>query len=191
MSDPVPQVPVLARRLADALEAAGLPYAIGGALAYAEWGMARGTKDLDLNVFVGESERARALTVLRSEGVLGDEATALREFQERGVCFLHCGELRVDIFIPSIPFHDSVQHRVVRRPLLGRPAGFLTAEDLSVFKMMFFRPKDLVDVQYMLAVQQAAFDRGYVRRWLVDMVGETDERVVRWDDLCRSVPITP
>ena len=35
----------VARLLADRLEAAHIPYAIGGALAYAYWGVARGTHD--------------------------------------------------------------------------------------------------------------------------------------------------
>lgn len=40
---------------ADALEAAGLPYAIGGALALAIAGVPRGTAEVDLNVFVDDA----------------------------------------------------------------------------------------------------------------------------------------
>lgn len=46
-----PSAPDVARRLADALEAGGLPYAIGGALAMAVGGFARATVDVDLDVF--------------------------------------------------------------------------------------------------------------------------------------------
>lgn len=41
-----------AQSLADALHAADIPYAIGGALALAVAGVPRGTADVDLNVFV-------------------------------------------------------------------------------------------------------------------------------------------
>lgn len=188
MSEAFTRIPALARRLSDALERAHVPYAIGGALAYSEWGIPRSTKDLDINVFLGEQDWPRMLALLRSEGVTGDEDKALRQLRERGVCFLQESDVRVDVFVPSIPFYDSVKTRLVPRALLGRPAQFLSAEDISVFKMMFFRPRDIPDVQQMLATQGAALDRSYVRTWLVDMVGEQDERVTRWDLLCREVP---
>ncbi len=44
--DPV----AVARIVADAMEAGGVPYAIGGAIALGYWGAARGTQDVDLNV---------------------------------------------------------------------------------------------------------------------------------------------
>ncbi len=58
-----------------------------------------------------------------------------------------------------------------------------SAEVLAVFKMLFFRPKDLVDVERMLTVQGERFDRAFVRDALVDMLGE-DERISKWDELC-------
>ena len=48
MQDPV----TVARRLADALEAEGLPYAVGGALALSNYAPPRGTVDVDINVFI-------------------------------------------------------------------------------------------------------------------------------------------
>jgi len=188
----VPEAPIdlatLARRLADALEAAGVPYAIGGALAYGQWAVPRATADVDITLFLDEPEWPKALDLLQREGVEGDGRVALTELQDRGSCRLKGGAFYVDLFVPSIPFYSAARSRIVLRPLVGRPAGFLTAEDLSVFKMLFFRPKDLVDIRYMLAVQGGAFDRFYVRHWLAEMVGESDERVLRWDELCREVP---
>jgi hypothetical protein len=35
-------------------------------------------------------------------------------------------------------------------------------------------------------VQGPALDRAYVRRWLVEMMGEEDERVARWDALVKE-----
>lgn len=179
----------LARRLADALQEAGIPYAIGGALACGQWAIPRGTADIDLTVFLEEPDWPKALDLLRREGVATNPDSALAELRLRGSCRFMQDAYFVDLFVPSIPFYASVKPRVVSRPLLGRPANYLTPEDLSVFKLLFFRAKDLVDVRYMLAAQGTAFDRTYVRRWLVDMVGELDERVCRWDDLCREVPV--
>ena len=58
-----------------------------------------------------------------------------------------------------------------------------SAETLAVFKMLFFRGKDLLDVEKLIATQGRLLDSAYVRRWLVDMMGEGDERVVALDQM--------
>jgi hypothetical protein len=51
-----------------------------------------------------------------------------------------------------------------------------------VFKLLFFRGKDVVDLERLVAVRDE-LDRAYVRRWIVDMMGDADERVRRWDEI--------
>ncbi|HEX6239585.1 MAG TPA: hypothetical protein VFZ61_01780, partial [Polyangiales bacterium] len=60
---------------------------------------------------------------------------------------------------------------------------FLSPEALCVFKLLFFRPKDLVDLERLIEVQAGALDTGYVRAELAKLMGEHDERVQRWDQL--------
>lgn len=50
--------------------------------------------------------------------------------------------------------------------------------------MLFFRPKDLADVQRMLEVQATSFDREFVRRALAEML-EDDPRIAEWDAICQ------
>jgi hypothetical protein len=52
-----------------------------------------------------------------------------------------------------------------------------------VFKMLFFRRKDLADVARLREVQGARFDDPFVRRWLLAMLGPDDERIPAWDRL--------
>ena len=61
---------------------------------------------------------------------------------------------------------------------------FLSAEALAIFKLLFFRTKDIADLERLLAV--SPLDRAYVRRELVEMMSEDDVRVARWDELVRS-----
>lgn len=98
----------------------------------------------------------------------------------------HCDGPRVDLFTPSIPF--AWKALATRRRLAG-PSGeawYLSPEALAVFKLLFFRPKDVLDVEKLLLVQGADLDRAFVRRWLVEMMGEDDERVAAWDRLVAS-----
>ena len=41
---------------------------------------------------------------------------------------------------------------------------------------MFFRAKDQLDLEKLIEVQGQDLDVVYVRRWIVDMMGEDDER---------------
>jgi hypothetical protein len=179
----VPTAPELARRLADTLQTAGVPYAIGGALALGVWGFPRATNDVDLDIFVGPDELDPVLEILRAGGFEIELEAALASARTRGDFKLWWQGMRVDVFVASIPLYDAVQQRVRQAPLEGRPAWFLSPEDLAIFKMLFYRTKDILDLERMIAFIGPAFDRAYVRQWLVDLVGVEDERLRRWDAL--------
>ena len=53
---------------------------------------------------------------------------------------------------------------------------------------MFFRRKDLADVEQILRTQGTRFDRTWVREQLLAMYGAGDPRLAQWDDLLRDVP---
>jgi hypothetical protein len=169
--------------LVDVLERRGLPYALGGAIAYGAWGEPRATLDIDVNLWVETSQLDDALGALADAGVQIDRGVAARDAAARGMFVGRLGDYRVDVFVPSIPFYDEARRRRVRLRFAGRETWMLSAEVLAVFKMLFFRPKDLVDVGRMLDIQGHRFDAGFVRRWLVDMLGPDDERIPAWDRL--------
>lgn len=171
-----------AQRIASALETAGLSYAIGGALALAIAGVPRGTADVDVNVFVPESRVPDAIAVLASLGV-DIPATAPEEARHRGMFVGRWNGMRIDVFLPSIPFSAEAERTRIRvTDDTGWSGWFLSAEALSVFKLLFFRGKDMVDLERLVAVRPE-LDAAYVRRFLVEMMGEDDARTRRWDDI--------
>jgi hypothetical protein len=177
----LPSAPEVARRLADALEAARIPYAVGGALAYGLHAPPRATNDVDLNIFVEPDALAQVLQVLTTAGAQVDAAAATASARDRGDFAVRFGGMRVDVFVLSIALSASAATRVQRGVLLGRPIMMLSAEDLVLFKLLFFRGKDVSDVERLVAFQGATLDHGYIRGWLVDMLGEDDERLRTWD----------
>lgn len=179
---------LVARTLADALAAEGVPYALGGALAHAYWGVPRATKDADFNVFVGVERVADVARALAAAGVTCELAELERCAANGDNARARAGSVVVDLFFNSIPLHVSAAARVVERPLHGRPIRLLSAEDLIVLKLLFFRGKDLVDVQQVIGLQRDSLDRDYVRRWLVELVGQDNERVAKWDELAAAFP---
>ena len=176
----------VASRLASALDAAGIPYAIGGAIALGAWSDPRGTHDVDINLFVDHAGLDAALDVLDAAGVVIDRGQARLADQAGDVLVGHYGALRVDVFTPSIPF---VWEAMSTRRRLRGPSGeadYLSPEAIAIFKLLFFRSKDLVDVEKLVVVQGESLDRGYIRRWMVEMMGEDDERIVVWDRITEN-----
>lgn len=167
--------------LAEALSAEGVSYALGGALAYGLFGVPRGTNDVAVNVFVTPAGLAPVFRALAAIGAEVDPNRAERDARAEGAFAAHADGMRIDVFVPSIPFAWEAEGLRVSQNVDGRRAYFLSAEALAVFKLLFFRSKDLVDLEHLVAVQGDRLDRGFVRARLVDMMGADDERVVAWD----------
>ena len=172
--------------LAAAFEGQSIPYALGGALAFGLWAVPRATVDVDVNVFVEGEDLDRVLAVLADAGLELDPHHAKQDNAERGMFVARFGAYRIDVFTPSIEFAwEAMRHRV-RKEIDGQPVWFLSAESLAIFKLLFFRPKDIVDLQRLIAVQGERLDTSYIRRHLVELMGEEDERVSKWDELLES-----
>jgi hypothetical protein len=74
----------------------------------------------------------------------------------------------------------------VQHVIDGAAVWFLSAESLCVFKLLFFRGKDVVDLERLVAVQGDALDGDYVRSRIVAMLDADDPRVTTWDRLWRE-----
>lgn len=176
-------------RLVDALEESSVVYAFGGAIALAAWSEPRATAYVDVILWIEPDEIDSAIALLRRAGVDVDATAARAGAQHRGMFAGRAGATRVDVFVPSIPFYEVAKARRVRTTIGERATWVHSAEVLAVFKMLFFRPKDLLDIERMLAVRGASFDRAFVRGALVEML-EEDERITKWDALCARVPLS-
>ncbi len=178
----------VASKLAAALDAAGIPYAIGGAIALGAWSDPRGTYHVDVSLFVDHHGLQAALDVLSAAGVVVDRAAARQADEAGDVVIGDYNGLRVDLFTPSIPFSWEAMKTRRRLQSLSGEAYYLSPEALAIFKLLFFRSKDRVDLEKLVAVQGQDLDTDYVRRWMVDMMGEDDERVRTWDRIVSDNP---
>lgn len=171
-----------AQQLASLLEAHDVPYAIGGALALAVAGVPRGTADVDINVFVELDRLSELISLLSSLGVVLDPESARIRAQRDGMFVGRWDGMRIDVFLPSIEFAREAERTRIR---VTGPDGwsgwFLSPEALAVFKLLFFRGKDIVDLERLVAVRPD-LDRGWIRAHIAEMMGD-DERVQKWDEL--------
>ena len=160
----------------DALREAAVPHAFGGALALA-WctQQARGTVDIDLNLFVAPDQVERVVELL-PDGVRWSEDD-LRLVRRDGQVRLWWDETPVDLFFNTTEYHARVGSRARFEPLGGTDLPFLSCSDLAVFKAFFNRTKDWADLEAMAEV--GSLDVEAVLGVLVHYLGADDERIAR------------
>ena len=158
------------------LRTAGIAHAFGGALALA-WctQQARGTIDVDVNIFVGPDRADDSLAALPGGVVATDEERALllRDGQAR----LWWGITPVDVFLNTTEFHERVATRVRWEPFADAVLPFLACDDLAVFKAFFNRTKDWADLEAMR--EAGALNVSAVAGVLATFLGGDDDRIAR------------
>jgi hypothetical protein len=169
------------------LEREAITYALGGATAFAVWAVPRATLDIDLNIWCAPEGVRAVFARMVAFGVEGDPDDAARHAEAAGVAYLRWRGIRLDVFVPSIEFYEEALRTRVRivLPRVGA-TWVLSPEALAVFKLLFFRPKDILDLEKLVRVRGESLDRVYIRTQLVTLVGEDDPRVTRWDALVRG-----
>jgi hypothetical protein len=162
--------------ISEALDSQRLPYAFGGALALAFCTeRARGTIDIDVNVFVSPDQAGRVVSSLSPPVSHSDRDLAVLE--RDGQARLWWEQTPVDVFLDTTDFHLQVAQRRQRHEFGGRLIPFLGCTDLAVFKVFFNRTKDWADVEEMIAIGSLNIDQtlGVLVRYL----GKDDQRVGR------------
>ena len=144
--------------------------------------------DVDLTLFVAPEKPSECLRLLQEVGCQLETSPALFSLQEHGYCQASFRTLRVDVFLPTLPFYETARKRRREVTLGGQPIIIWDAESLAVFKMIFFRRKDVADVEQILRAGATGFDRPWVREQLVAIYGPRDPRIAQWDELDRELP---
>lgn len=179
-----PRDPIdVAKSLAASLDEQGREYALGGALALGYWATPRATLDVDITLFLDPEQPGECVHAMQEAGCTVAVPEATRMIAEHGFFRADLAGFRVDVFLPISPFYEVARQRRRRLDLEGQPVMVWDAESLAVFKMMFFRDKDLVDVRQVLRTQGNAFDRDWVRAQLESLFGPRDPRITRWDEV--------
>ncbi|HEX8744568.1 MAG TPA: nucleotidyl transferase AbiEii/AbiGii toxin family protein [Thermoleophilaceae bacterium] len=161
-----------------ALSRRRVPHAFGGAIALAYWTLEpRGTRDIDVNVFVPAAEAERVLRAL-PEGVARPEGTAAT-IERDGQVRLWWDDTPVDLFFDYVPVHEEAARNRRTVPFEGTRIPVLGPTELAVFKAMFDRTRDWADVEAMAAA--GTLDVEAVKTTLRTLVEADDPRFERLD----------
>lgn len=169
--------------LHEALDTAGVAHAFGGALALAyHIAEVRATMDIDVNVFVTPDNAERVFTAL-PPGVLTSPADvdAVRgDAQVR----LWWDDTPVDLFFDLDAIHRQAAQHVRVVPFAGITIPILGSTELTVFKMMYSRGKDWVDIAAML--DAGTIDVDAAAAAFARIMGADHEALKRLRELART-----
>jgi hypothetical protein len=126
------------------LVAAGVPHAIGGAIALGHYAEPRPIRDIDVNVFVGPERRAEVEAALAG---LGGEGPPIH------------------LFFDEDELHGAMPAAVREVPFAGATIPIVGPEHLVIRKVMLDRPKDWLDIEAIL-VAETPLDLEEIRGWL-------------------------
>ena len=168
-----------------ALDDAKFDHAFGGAIALAYCTREpRGTRDLDVNVFVGPERSDDVLNALPAGVTVttADRAMARRDGQVR----VMWEDTPVDVFLNTHAFHREIASEIQRVPFEGMIIPILGCEALVVFKAMFNRTRDWADIE--AVIDAGTIDCSRVIGHLRALLGIGDPAIVRLGALCDVPP---
>ena len=179
----------LVQAVNDRLSTGEVGHGFGGAIALAYYvGDPRATRDLDINISVPVEQSADVFRLLPPWVEWTEKDVA--ECQARGQVRLWAGRRRdgipVDLFFPQHPFHEAVAEAVRERPFLRADYTLpvVAASHLTVFKVLFNRSKDWVDIADML--RAGTVDVADALYWVRELLGEEHPSLARLAGLVAS-----
>jgi hypothetical protein len=196
MANKVLDYPEFVSLVIDALQAAGIEYMVGGALALWAWGEPRSTMDLDLMIDLPVeaihwlSEELKARDMLLPPDIILDAV-----IQEQSNLPLNANHVtsgfKADLYL-LLPYDDLGQSAFSRRRQvdLGPRFGTLhvhSPEDLIIYKLWYYRlsrqTKHPRDIYAILSAQRDQIDHDYIQEWV-----ERKGLGPVWEELLRNRP---
>jgi hypothetical protein len=175
-----------ASRLADDLDASGIPFMVAGSHGSSYHGQPRTTHDLDLVIDPTREQLEHFLTLLGDRCYVSRDA-ALDALQRRSMFnVIDFDEgWKADLIIrKDRPF--SVEEFRRRHPgtLLGRSLPIASPEDIILTKLEWNRitpsERQVADALNVVLVQGAKLDQGYLRHWAAVLgIGQDLETLLR------------
>jgi hypothetical protein len=160
----------IAFAVVDALERLGIEYLLVGGIAVMYHGYSRTTEDVDFVIALESQQRLSELVSLLGPGYsLSPQATfevytskTYRTIEVLGT------PIKIDVFFVTDDFDREQFARKKKLPLFNRKVFLPTAEDVIVIKLRWQRRKDLVDVMYVMGLNDEDLDWNYLEKWCAE-----------------------
>ena len=157
----------IAFAVVEALERLQIEYVLVGGIAVMYHGYARTTEDVDFVINLESQGRLPELvTLLGPDYVLSPQTTfevytskTYRTIEVLGT------PIKIDVFFVTDDFDREQFSRKKKFTLFSREVYLPTVEDVLVVKLRWQRRKDLVDVTYVMGINEQNLDWNYLEKW--------------------------
>lgn len=154
-----------------------------GGIAAGILGKPRMTVDIDAMFLLSTSDIPQLLQFARSEGFEPRIDAAVEFARKSRVMLLKhtASNTNIDISLGILPFEEEMVERSMLHPIGGLSIRLPAPEDLIILKAVAHRPKDLLDIQEIVA-NNSQMDTARIEQW-VRAFAETLEIPEMWDDI--------
>jgi len=182
MSDQPLDITEFLKLMLECLEAAGVEYLIGGAIAEWAWGEPRATQDLDLVInlplkaVVKFSKELEKRNMLVPADIILDAMMEDRADIPLNAIHMYSG-LKADLYL--MREGDTLRQNAFQRRIVvdyGPPIGKVyvhSPEDLILYKLMYLglsgQPKHARDIAAILRAKKDQLDFGYIEGWVAQL----------------------
>lgn len=188
MADPGPFENTLVA-LHSGLSRAGIPYMLVGGVAVLVHGVPRLTRDIDVTVLLEPDATPELLTALPGfRSLVDDPATFAAE--TRVVPVESADGTRVDVILAGLPFEEEAIARARTEQLGTARVRVCTPEDLVVMKILSDRPRDLTDVEGIVARVGPSLDREWLNPLIEGLAADLErpEILTAWRRITGDEP---
>ncbi len=158
-------------KIAKILASLKIPYLVTGGMAIYVWGRPRFTADIDLVVELNKKDVKKLISALEKEGYIDEDAVKEAIDYQSEFNFIDREEgIKVDFWIlKADPFNKSRFQRRVAKKVLNQNVYFISAEDLILAKLLWFKEgqsvRHLEDIRSILEMLKIEVDFDYLRKW--------------------------
>lgn len=173
------------RAVRDGLADLGLPWMVIGGVAVIASGVPRYTVDIDATLSAPDESPERIIAVLRPHGIVPRLEDAVGFARQRHVLLLRHepSGVPLDISLAWLPFEREALAAAHDADYAGVPVRLPRVDDLIIYKLVASRPRDIDDVERLLALHGPALDLARLQR----IIGEFAEAL---DDQERPATLT-
>jgi hypothetical protein len=174
-----------------ALDESGGPSMITGGLAVTLLGAPRFTQDIDVTLSGSTADQAALLLVLARHGIV-PRAGHSDELARTSQVYLlehHDSRVPIDLSLAWLPFEEEALRRATVVEIGHVAVRVASPSDLVVYKAVAARPRDLDDIEQLLAIHWDHLDFSRVRQYLAafDEVLEDQSRLDLFDRIASRV----
>lgn len=156
--------------LARFFKAAKIKYAVLGGIAVLLYGEPRLTMDIDVNISIDKSKIDEFLKIGRKYGFYPIPKNIGSFVKKTGVIPMKFRKGKItgkcDVIIAENPIEFSALERAVTKKIGSVKIKVITPEDLIIHKITSSRPRDIEDLEGVIARQKGELDIKYIKLWL-------------------------